>query len=230
MEELTRLRDNLDHMIRHDLKGPLASIVGLARNLIAGQPAQQAELAEQLRVIESSATQVIDMLSVSSELFNIESGTFKLNPKPVAVAEMLNDCVKALQASFSTKGISSSVRNEPNGTNPQALGDPVLCYSAFNNLLKNAFEAAHQGSQIIVVVLNESPIKISITNQGVVPIEIRDRFFEKYVTHGKMGGVGLGTYSAKRLTEAQHGTIEVDVSASDFTTIRITLPSVGLKN
>lgn len=225
MEELARLHENVDHMMRHDLKGPLAGILGLAQNLIDRQTSPDPEASEQLRLIESSARQLIDLISVSSELFNIESGNFILVPEPVVLMDVLNNSVKTLQAGFAAKRIHVEISVEPAGTNPRALGDPLLCYSALNNLLKNAFEAAPTDSRIRVTVQDGSPMQITLVNQGVVPAEIRERFFEKYITCGKPGGTGLGTYSAKRLLEAQNGTIVFAVSDSDnTTTLTVGLP------
>ena len=67
-----------------------------------------------------------------------------------------------------------------------------------------------------------------VKNHGAVPKAIRDRFFEKYVTHGKRDGTGLGTYSARLLTEAQHGSIRCEVSDTDDTTVvTVRLPKVS---
>ena len=53
----------------------------------------------------------------------------------------------------------------------------------------------------------------------------RERFFDKYVTFGKDGGTGLGTYSAKLLTEAQGGGIQLAVDdAQNRTEVTVTLP------
>ncbi len=58
-----------------------------------------------------------------------------------------------------------------------------------------------------------------------MPTAIRERFFEKFVTQGKSGGTGLGTYSARMLAQAQNGTVELAVSdEADTTTLTITLP------
>jgi signal transduction histidine kinase len=101
----------------------------------------------------------------------------------------------------------------------------MLCYSLFQNLIKNACEAADDKSKVTVVLFDESPLRIVIQNKGMVPAEIREKFFEKFVTHGKQGGTGLGTYSAKMLTEAQNGTISMSVSqAEKQTTITVSLP------
>ena len=78
---------------------------------------------------------------------------------------------------------------------------------------------------MVVSLTNGDPLRIIIQNKGAVPAEIRDRFFDKYVTCGKGGGTGIGTYSAKLLAEAQNGTISLAVSDQENqTTITVTLP------
>jgi signal transduction histidine kinase len=58
-----------------------------------------------------------------------------------------------------------------------------------------------------------------------VPPAIRRDFFERHVTSGKRGGSGLGTYSARLLTEAQGGRIAMRTSdESDSTTVEVVLP------
>lgn len=69
-------------------------------------------------------------------------------------------------------------------------------------------------------------VTILVRNNGVIPEAIRNRFFEKYVTYGKSNGTGLGTYSAKLLTEAQGGSIFVDSSTlTGKTELTLTFPA-----
>ncbi len=166
------------------------------------------------------------MVTVSSALFKIESGDFTFTPQKVPVFTILNQVVKAHQALFKSKNITLSAILQPKpGEPPHAIGEGALYFSIFNNLIKNAFEATPDGGLITISFLIESPLRLSITNQGAVPAEIRERFFEKYVTHGKEGGTGMGTYSAKRLMEALHGSIEMSTSEADnTTTLLLTFP------
>jgi hypothetical protein len=72
---------------------------------------------------------------------------------------------------------------------------------------------------------SESGFKITTLNHGVVPAEIRDGFFGKFVTSGKSGGAGLGAYSAKLLAEAQNGSISLEVSnEKNLTAVTVSLP------
>jgi len=73
--------------------------------------------------------------------------------------------------------------------------------------------------------MNMKTARVQITNRGAVPQSIRQRFFEKFVAKGKRDGTGLGTYSARLLTEAQLGSIHLEVSdANDTTTVTVHLP------
>jgi two-component system, sensor histidine kinase and response regulator len=68
--------------------------------------------------------------------------------------------------------------------------------------------------------LNKSDtINIRIHNQGSVPADIRDRFFEKFATSGKKFGTGLGTYSAKLIAETLGGSVHLTTSDASGTEI-----------
>ena len=105
------------------------------------------------------------------------------------------------------------------------MGDLTLCFSAFQNLIKNACEAAPAHSKVSIRLLNKTPLlRIEIENKGLVPEEIRERFFDKFVTAGKHGGTGLGTYSARLLVQAQQGEIAMET----FEETGLTRVTVGL--
>lgn len=226
MLELARLREDVDHITRHDMKGPLASVIGLVQALADGDSMKQKEVG-QLRIVEKTVLQVLDMINLSSEIFKIETGRFELDAKPVVIGDILRRIVEISRTTYAEKHLIIAIDTDvPVGEEiPKALGDTTFCYSLFQNLIKNACEAAPDKSRVTVTMNEETPLKIIIQNKGAVPAEIRERFFEKFVTHGKEGGSGLGTYSAKVLTEAQNGTISMDVSDhANQTTITVTLP------
>ncbi len=226
MLELANLRESVELITRHDIKGSLAGVIGLVQGL-ADDDSMNNEQVEQLRMAEESALQVLDMINLSSELLLIETGHFKLDARQVNVSDILERIVKMSRTSFAAKHLAIAIDTELSAGEkvPDALGDAMLCYSMFQNLIKNACEAAPHKSRVSVVLFDETPLRVMIQNKGAVPAEIRERFFDKFVTQGKHGGTGLGTYSAKLLTEAQDGTIAMDVSdQAKQTTITVTLP------
>jgi len=93
----------------------------------------------------------------------------------------------------------------------------------FANLIKNAIEASPINEKITICIEENEHVIIQIHNKGVVPEEIRDKFFEKYITWGKTSGTGLGTYSAKLIAEIQEGKISLRSTETEGTTIKIQL-------
>ena len=80
-------------------------------------------------------------------------------------------------------------------------------------------------SRISVILFDESPLRVTIRNQGVIPLQVREQFFDKFVTYGKPGASGLGSYSASLLSQVQNGSIALYVDdQQNQTTITVTLP------
>ena len=224
--ENARLREDVEHITRHDMKGPLAGVISIIQTLSEDKGLSRKQI-EQLRMAEDSALQTLNIINLSAELYKIETGRFKLNPEPVKIGDILRRIVELSRHTFSEKRLSISIDTDVAAVNeepPKIIGDAMLCYSLFQNLIKNACEAAPEKTQVEVKLHNENPLRITITNTGVVPTTIRDHFFEKFVTDSKPGGTGLGTYSAKLLAEAQNGSVSLDVSdEANRTTLTVTL-------
>jgi CheY-like chemotaxis protein len=228
MLETARLREDVECITRHDLKAPLAGVIGLVQTLAENPSIDRSELIERLRMIEETALQILNMVNLSSELFKIETGRFKLDAKQVNIFDILRRIGEISTHTFAERQVTVHVTaNLPAGNSniPQVLGDAMLCYSLFQNLVKNACEAAPDNSQVSITLYDLDPLRIVIENKGAVPAEIRQHFFDKFVTKDKLGGTGLGTYSAKLLTEAQSGHIKLEVSDETNTTaITVVLP------
>ncbi|HPP88583.1 MAG TPA: ATP-binding protein, partial [bacterium] len=106
--------------------------------------------------------------------------------------------------------------------------DEMLLAPIISNLLKNAIEADSKNSVINVEIsVNEKDKKISICfhNHKPIPKEIRENFFEKYSTSGKLNGMGIGTYSAKLFTEIMNGKIKMQSDDKEGTKITIEFDS-----
>jgi len=125
-----------------------------------------------------------------------------------------------------TDGKNLRLRVELEGKGPLlVLGERRLVDTVFVNLLRNAAEASPEGEEILVRLRTEDGQAVAtLHNKGAVPTDIRERFFEKYATSGKVHGTGLGTYSARLMVRAMNGGIELDTSEPDATTLVVRLP------
>ncbi|WP_341675711.1 response regulator [Niveibacterium sp. SC-1] len=228
--EVARLRDEVDQLTRHDIKGPLAGIASMTETLL--KDGRLSDLQHSyLRSIETCTQQVLDTIGLSTELYKIETGRFVLDPQEFDIVVLLRDIADITRNEVRSRNLSIRV-SVPDESDPclMILGDHVLSHSLLHNLLRNACEAAPRDTRIDIVVSEDSHAQISIKNFGMPPPEVRERFFEKYVTSGKRGGTGLGTYSARLLTQAQNGSIAVRIDEPGNTTelvVRLPLAEQG---
>lgn len=226
MLENARLREEVENITRHDLKGSLSGIVGMVQTL-ADDDNMPPRYAERLKLVKETAQQALSSVNLAGDMYKIETGRYKLVAKPVPLGDVLRRIVELSRVAFADKELNIVVDTDvPVGQEiPMAEGEEALCYSLFHNLIKNACEAAPRKSKVQVLLKDETPLRVLIQNKGVVPNDIRDTFFDKFVTQGKAAGSGLGTYSARMLAMAQHGTINMQTDDADnLTTLTVWLP------
>lgn len=225
MIENARLREDVEQMTRHDLKNPLAGIIGMASNLLADKTLA-IDHQRQAKAIELAAYDILELIHLSGDLWKMEQGRYQLNPLPVDFPALVLRVAEETQHSFAGKEIGvETMLSAPAENTGVVLGESLLLYSMLHNLTKNAAEASKDGETVRIELFeSDASVKIIIHNSGTVPVEIRDRFFERYVTHGKTSGTGLGTYSAKLIVEAHAGMIDMETSIEDGTFVTVSFP------
>lgn len=228
--EAARLREDVEHITRHDLKNPLNAIISypcLIRE-IGELTEKQAEF---LKEIEVAGYRMLHMINLSLNLFKMERGSYHVQPVSVNIVPVLFTILAELQRFGESKHLDLRMLLHGKAVTHDdtvcVLGEEMLCYSMLANLIKNAVEAAPDGACVTISLENDDgDIALRIHNPGIVPEEIRDRFFEKYVTFGKNNtGTGLGTYSAKLIAETQGGTISMTSSEQTGTMVTVRLPA-----
>lgn len=222
------LRDEVESLTRHDLKTPLVPIIGLPRLLKQGENLTD-EQRHTLGLLEKAGYRMLDMINLSQGLYQMESGAYKLEPEPVDIIDVLQT-IKAEDAALAkAKDLSINIVSAPSVPglyHPWVVqGDRLLSHTMLGNLIKNALEASHSGGEVkVTCTARDDSLSVAIHNTGLVPKELRGRFFEKFATWGKQGGTGLGTYSARLIARVHGGDIKVVSSSTTGTTVTVTLP------
>ncbi|WP_338668462.1 PAS domain-containing sensor histidine kinase [Pseudodesulfovibrio methanolicus] len=229
-KRLEELREDVNRIVVHDLKSPIIGVINGCRLLLLEEESLDAELSGMLHLIEHQAEKALQMIGLSLALYKIEAGTYAYYPEPVAVAEVLREALVNLEGKIADKGLAVSVLldGSPDRGQEGAVipANPLLLESMIANLLLNAVEAAPKGGEIAVTLDVGESVVLIIANTGAVPLGMRETFFDKYSTQGKLGGTGLGTYSARLAAGAMGGSVELSVSdEEDRTTLRVTLPA-----
>jgi len=218
--ENARLREDVERMTRHDIKNPLSAVINNSESLLESKYLGM-EQKEQLKTIRDASYDMLGMINRSLDLYKMETGTYILNAESVDITAVgLKVCN---ESRINAKELGVSIVYDAPDT-CFCLGEELLCFSMLGNLIRNAVEASSGGDKVSVEISGNEEIQISIHNQGVIPVQIRDNFFEKYSTANKKGGTGLGTYSARLMATVQGGDISYTSSADSGTSLTIKLP------
>ncbi len=219
-------REDVEKVIRHDLRSPLGAM-GNAAELLEMLGPLNAEQTHVLAELKGLSVRMLGLVSLSLDLRAMETGQYVPEPVPLDLASVLETVKTELLPLVDGKGLSLRVDVPGNGPF-LVLGERRLVDTVFVNLLKNAAEASPEGGEIAVRLWFEGNEGVAaLHNLGAVPLNIRERFFEKYATSGKAHGTGLGTYSARLMVRALSGSIELDTSEPGATTLTVRLPAAS---
>ncbi len=235
LSENIKLREEVERITRHDLKSPLTAVISLSELLLCDYNLTP-ELQDVIAKISESGLTMLKMINQSLDLYKLERGSYALAPAPMDIFMLIRKAIfdqgriissKSLRITYRANGLEA-----PSDFQVFILGEELLCYSLFANLIINALEAAPARSEILFSITSDQPehpqmVLIEISNQGEVPVAIRHNFFDKYITSGKIGGTGLGTYSAMLIAKAHGGMITLDTSAPGQTTLRVAFPKAS---
>ncbi len=228
LEENAKLREDIERMTRHDLKNPLNALMGYPQLLLLDDNLN-AEQRDYLEQMLRAGNEMLNIINNSLDLFKMETGRYQYRPNTLdmvtLIQEISRDLRMLLQEHQTHINIQVENQDDPENQSFLILAEQSLCYSLFANLIRNAIEASSLNDTIAVVMrYDNNDAVISITNSGTVPESIRNTFFAKYSTAGKPHGTGLGTYSAKLMTETQNGSIKMSTD-SEKTCLTVRLPA-----
>lgn len=231
LKENIELREQVEHIHRHDLKTPIQVVLGAAQIMQRSETQDEAHRQKLLQEQINACFTMIDMLNRTMVLYKMEQNNCPVNVTPVDVMPVFDRISMAFAKKMAQKQVRLNI--SINGT-PADAGSPciiscdeMLFYIMINNLFSNALEASPDGGVVAIRILGPArgDIKIEIENQGLIPMPIRHNFFDKFVTYGKSQGTGIGTYSAKLTAQLHGGSIHFSLSKqTGTTTISVCLP------
>ncbi len=221
-----QLRQDVERITRHDLKTPLNGIIYLTQFL--EDTRLDEEQSQYVAEISQNAYTILSLINVSLGLYRMERGEYELDARTVDLIPVLQRVVRDLSEIQAAGHISLDILLDGNPLQPdgtfEVRGEELLCYTLMANLVRNALEAAPKGSTITVRLEHKPVCRFLVHNQGAVPVQVRDRFFDKDATFGKRHGTGLGTYSAKLIAEVHGWDIGLDTSLENGTTVWVEFP------
>ncbi|MDQ6647311.1 MAG: DUF4118 domain-containing protein [Pseudomonadota bacterium] len=225
--ETEHLRNALLSSVSHDLRSPLASIIGSASTLVAYDqqlpPEEQQQLAESIVQEGERLDRYIQNLL---DMTRLGHGTLPLKRDWVDAAEVVRAALARLQKFFPAQSVTTSL---PDDTLLLYV-HPALIEQALFNVLENAahFSPVDQAVHIDVGMADEQ-LRIDVSDHGPgIPADERTRIFDTFysVSRGDRGhqGTGLGLAICRGMIGAHGGTVDALPNDGGGTIIRIVLP------
>ena len=208
--ETEHLRSALLTSISHDLKTPLASVLGAAGTLrdLSGR-LSEAEKTDLLKTIIDESERLNRFIANLLDMTKLEAGAVVLNTSPHDLREIVGSALRRADKILA----HHRVELELGGDLPMLNLDAVLLEQAVFNVLDNAGKYSSEGSTILIRSLRDrDSVVLEILDEGTgIPPEDLEHIFDKFYRVQKSdhvrAGTGLGLAISRGFIEAMKGTI-----------------------
>ena len=227
LRRLSALRADFVSLVSHELRSPLAAVIGAARTLQERRDELTAEQRDQLlSLISGEASRLTVLVADVLDTSRIEAGTFSYQFGEVDVASLIEDVVATASVRQAEVGVRAMLA-EPL---PPVGGDRERLRQVLTNLVENAVKYSAEGDAVEVSAQREDLyVRISVSDRGPgIPDDQQQLIFQKFgraeVEGGSKPGTGLGLFIARSIAEAHGGTLEVQSRRGGGATFTLSLP------
>lgn len=210
-------RNEMISIIVHELKNPVASIIGFSQ-LIQSALSEKEREKLYLEYILNSANEMNELISRFLQISKLESKSLQIDRSPLYVRGFIQQLEYSFQAACLEQHIRFNVQISDDAQ--FILGSEILVLDALRNVMSNAIKYGDDNREIHIEAIREqSFIKISVTDFGYgIPQEYLDKVFDKFYrvkTTQHKPGTGLGLAYVKEIMERHGGKVRVE-SEPDF--------------
>ena len=227
-EHATRAKDDFLAMLSHELRNPLASILGWTA--VLQRTKDEKLVADGVNAIDRAAKLQQQLVSDLLDLSGILAGKLRLRPEILNLIGVIDDAIAVVAPSAVEKGIA--LRRSTSVDAERVRADPGRLQQVLWNLLSNALKFTPEGGSIDIDVQREGDsvvVSIRDTGRGIAP-EVLPHVFDRFrqgstSTSRRVGGLGLGLTIVKQLIEMHGGTVGAESSGEGGgSRFRFTLP------
>ncbi|MBI5688066.1 MAG: hybrid sensor histidine kinase/response regulator [Verrucomicrobia bacterium] len=226
LRELETLRDNLVHLVVHDLRSPLAMMAGYV-DLIKVKIAAKLNASETgyIDVLGKHTAKLLDMVTTLLDVSRMESGEMPLNRQACDIAAVAREVVETFGVLKGQRRLSVETPSAPLSVH----ADKDVLQRIIANLIGNAVKFTPDGGRITVTLSRkDSMARVAVTDTGPgIPAEFHKKVFEKFGQVDKEArrhSTGLGLTFCKLAVEAHGGKIGVESEVGKGSTFWFALP------
>ena len=229
LRRLSALRADFVSLVSHELRSPMAAVIGSARTLQQRWRELRPEQRDSfLELIAGETTRLAQLVADVLDTSRIEAGTFSYAFRDVDVGRLVQDTVAAAEVGQDEVRVVAVL----NGPLPPVRGDAERLRQVVGNLVENAVKYSPAGAEVRVAAhARNGWVLVDVSDSGPgIQREHQQLIFEKFGRakidgSGGQQGTGLGLFIARSIAEAHGGTIEVRSFADRGATFTLSLPA-----
>jgi signal transduction histidine kinase len=231
LRDLERRKRDLTALVVHDLRSPLAGVIGAAellKDALAADPPDLESARQLTEQVELLATKTLSLVASMLDVEELEQGMLVARVEEVWLTEFLGQIMRPYLVHAGARQLAMSVE-APAGM--RARFDPGLVSRVIENLLDNGVRyAARRGRVVLRARPQDGALCIEVGNDGpAVPVAAREHIFDRYFQIearrvSARENRGLGLYFCRLAAEAHGGTIAVTSEASLTCLFQLRLP------
>lgn len=225
LRRLSSLRADFVSLVSHELRSPMAAVIGSAQTLQHRWRELKPEQRDAfLAVIGDETSRLSDLVGDVLDTSRIEAGTFGYAFSDVDLAAVIRDSVAAAQFGQDDVRLATSLP----ATLPSVRGDGERLRQLVDNLISNAIKYSDAGGEVAVEAQAEDghlTIRVRDDGPGILP-EHHDHIFEKFgrAAGSAKPGTGLGLFLSRSFAEAHGGSLAVESRPGEGSIFTLTLP------
>ncbi|MCP9487370.1 MAG: ATP-binding protein [Gaiellaceae bacterium MAG52_C11] len=227
LRRLSALRADFVSLVSHELRSPMAAVIGATRTLQTRWRDLRTEQRDAfLAVIGDETGRLSDLVGDVLDTSRIEAGTFGYTFTDVDLADLLREATAAVTLGQDAVRLEIEVPS----LLPRVRGDRDRLRQLVDNLLANAIKYSERGTPVEVdASARNGIVRVRVRDFGPgIALEDHALIFEKFGRSGVAAakpGTGLGLFISRSFAEAHGGTLRVDSRPGAGATFTLTLPA-----
>lgn len=235
LQKLNDEKDKLFSVISHDLRGPLGGFMSYTELMIdETMEFSESDLKEMAMELNVSSKNIYNLLDNLLNWAKLQRNQFVIEKNTFALANLLNDELKAIVELAKNKSISLRIDIAPDIT---VDTDKNMLLTIIRNLTSNAVKFTPAGGNIIIrSYFDTDEIIICVNDSGIgMSADIIDNLFTINKKTNRLGtdgeaSTGLGLILCKDFTEKLGGRIWVESEVNEGSSFRFSIPYISKKN
>ncbi len=231
-EMLAKAKETFLANMSHEMRTPMNAIIGMGNQL------NKTNLDEQqhfyLNIINQAADNLLVIINDILDLSKIEAGKLNIEKIGFIPRNVVTNAMQVVMHKAEEKGLQLTNSYCDNDISSILIGDPYRLNQILLNLLSNAIKFTDKGKVDILLELladnaDAQKIRISVVDTGIgMDNEFINKLFDKFSQESdsvsrRYGGTGLGMSICKELIELMNGTIEVNSTKGEGTSVVLCL-------